>query len=508
MVCFISRIIILYSIYYIFGDKEYIRFLYVLLLFVVSMWFLIINSNLISLLLGWDGLGLTSYLLVIYYQRESSCNAGILTVLSNRIGDVAILISIGLRRGIGGWNYILWEEVNINKLIIILVILAGITKRAQIPFSAWLPAAIAAPTPVSALVHSSTLVTAGVFLLIRFNDFLLNRGLNIYLFYIGILTILISGWGANFEVDLKKVIALSTLRQLGVIIIILRLGIKELAFFHLITHALFKSTLFICAGFIIHRIRGRQDSRVRIGEFSGRPILCRIFRVINLSLCGFPFLAGFFSKDIILEKVFRGVRGRGLVLIVILRTGFTVSYSLRVIYVRIKKGNNLFLVRMLECFNSNLKFLVFWLFILRIRGGFLLGWRRNLFNKIFILSQIEKFYILIISLLAGLIIFYFIRLKLNINYLNYKNYFLKLGLSLIWYLFFLRTKKIRFFRLKRGARINVILDKGWREIIGGQGLNKVSIEKRSLIQINQIRVIVSLYLRLRVVRVFFIFMRL
>jgi NADH-ubiquinone oxidoreductase chain 5 len=145
-----------------------------------------------------------------------------------------------------------------------MVILAGITKRAQIPFSAWLPAAMAAPTPVSALVHSSTLVTAGVYLLIRFHYILLE---NNFLFYVGVFTIFISGLGANFEIDLKKIIALSTLSQLGVIIISLGLGLVELSFFHLLTHALFKSLLFLCAGVYIHGVGDIQDIRFLGGMF-------------------------------------------------------------------------------------------------------------------------------------------------------------------------------------------------------------------------------------------------
>jgi NADH-ubiquinone oxidoreductase chain 5 len=207
--------------------------------------------------------------------------------------------------------------------------LAGITKSAQIPFSAWLPAAMAAPTPVSALVHSSTLVTAGVYLLIRFHYLL---SLNNFLFFIGTFTIFISGLGANYETDLKKIIALSTLRQLGVIIITLSLGFYELSFFHLLRHALFKSLLFLCAGVFIHSVRDIQDIRFLGGLEHGCPIRSFYFTACSLSLCGFPFISGFYSKDSILEN-FIIIRDRLFILLIILvGTIFTVTYSVRLGY--------------------------------------------------------------------------------------------------------------------------------------------------------------------------------
>jgi NADH-ubiquinone oxidoreductase chain 5 len=212
---------------------------------------------------------------------------------------------------------------------LILVVLAAITKRAQIPFSAWLPAAMAAPTPVSALVHSSTLVTAGVYLLIRFHVLLEVRDC---LFYVGVFTIFISGLGANFENDLKKIIALSTLSQLGLIIIILSMGYYEFSFFHLLTHALFKSLLFLCAGGFIHSMGGTQDIRHLGGASISCPVTSFYFIAASLALCGFPFLAGFYSKDLILELYFLGGINFFMFFIVLLATLFTLTYSVRLTY--------------------------------------------------------------------------------------------------------------------------------------------------------------------------------
>jgi NADH-ubiquinone oxidoreductase chain 5 len=218
------------------------------------------------------------------------------------------------------------------QVIGILAIFAAITKSAQIPFSAWLPAAIAAPTPVSALVHSSTLVTAGVYLLIRFNNLFFDTIFAKLLLLISGLTIFIAGLGANFEFDLKKIIALSTLSQLGLIIRILSLGFYNLAFFHLLTHALFKALLFICAGVIIHNIKNSQDIR-DIGYLRiYMPFSISCLNVANLALCGFPFLAGFYSKDLILETVLiRDINLFSLFLF-FFSTGLTVSYSFRLLY--------------------------------------------------------------------------------------------------------------------------------------------------------------------------------
>lgn len=218
-----------------------------------------------------------------------------------------------------------------RKIVGLIIILAAITKRAQIPFSTWLPMAIAAPTPVSALVHSSTLVTAGIYLIIRFRAYISGSLINL-LFFLSVLTMFISGLMANLENDLKKIIALSTLSQLGLMIIILRIGLKIIAFYHLLTHAIFKSILFICAGIIIHLIMNNQDIRLIGGLNEFIPFTIIRFLVSRLALSGFPFLAGFYSKDYIIEIVYFNKINIYILTLIIISLILTVSYSFRLYY--------------------------------------------------------------------------------------------------------------------------------------------------------------------------------
>lgn len=230
--------------------------------------------------------------------------------------------------------------------MIIILLIAAITKRAQLPFSTWLPMAIAAPTPVSALVHSSTLVTAGVYLMIRFNRLLIRRELNKILFFLAVFTIFISGLMATVEIDLKKIIALSTLRQLGLMMIILRVGLEIIAFYHLLVHAIFKSILFICAGAIIHAMINNQDIRLfgNLKEIIPFIIIC--FFIARIALCGFPFIAGFYSKDLIIELIYNINLNCYILLFILFSLMLTVSYSIRLIYYRY--FNNLKFYRYLD----------------------------------------------------------------------------------------------------------------------------------------------------------------
>nr|AVJ52471.1 NADH dehydrogenase subunit 5 [Tetrarthria variegata] len=373
-VLLISSMVIYYSSSYMSSDIYKVRFLFIVLLFVLSMMLLIISPNLVSILLGWDGLGLVSYCLVIYFQNYKSYNAGMLTILTNRLGDVAILISIAWFMCVGSWNYIYYLNSNYSWYlwVMFLVITAAFTKSAQIPFSSWLPAAMAAPTPVSALVHSSTLVTAGVYLLIRFSDFILSYNVSIFLLF-SVLTMFMSGLGANFEYDLKKIIALSTLSQLGLMMSSLFMGFPILSFFHLLSHAFFKALLFLCAGLMIHCMSDSQDIRHMGYMINFLPYTCSCFCISNLSLCGLPFLSGFYSKDLVLEYMTTSYFNLFIYMIYFISVGLTACYSFRLIYYCISDNSGLYTFQgYFEDFNMNIS-MVFLTFM-SIFCGSILSW--------------------------------------------------------------------------------------------------------------------------------------
>lgn len=329
VVIMISTLVILYSKSYIGICFTTPRFILLLSSFVARMALITLSLNIVRILIGWDGLGLSSFLLVIFFQNEKSNAAGLITALTNRLGDVAILVLIAIIVERGSWNFI--HIVECNFTLRLLVVLAAITKRAQIPFSAWLPAAIAAPTPVSALVHSSTLVTAGVYLLIRFESILQGK-VKVMLFLIAVLTITLARVSANLEFDFKKVIALSTLSQLGVIIAVMAIGFKLIAFFHLLSHAVFKALLFLCAGKIIHGGGGSQDVRfIRAGR-GLTPLTSSLLGLSSLALIGFPFMAGFYSKDLLIEQTLWTTPGLWTFILFFFSTGLSASYSFRLIY--------------------------------------------------------------------------------------------------------------------------------------------------------------------------------
>nr|YP_192895.1 NADH dehydrogenase subunit 5 [Gryllotalpa orientalis]AAT64926.2 NADH dehydrogenase subunit 5 [Gryllotalpa orientalis] len=474
-VMLISSLVIKYSEEYMEGDLNIYRFILLVLLFVLSMMFLIISPNLISILLGWDGLGLVSYCLVIYYQNSKSFNAGMLTALSNRVGDVALLMSIAWFFNFGSWNYVYWiwlgKSFELN-IVGGLILLAAMTKSAQIPFSSWLPAAMAAPTPVSALVHSSTLVTAGVYLLVRFNNLI---GMTFWcqlLLLLGGMTMFMAGMGANFEFDLKSIIAPSTLSQLGLMMSILAMGLPELAFFHLLTHALFKALLFMCAGVIIHVMGNSQDIRGMGGIITMLPLTSSCFHVSNMALCGMPFLAGFYSKDLILEMASLSNLNLVSFIFYFFSTGLTVSYSLRLVYYSMVGDN----MGMSYSSVSDSGWIMYSgmipLVFMSIFGGSLLMWMMFPSPSMICLPLYLKFLTLFVMLVGGFVGYEISKMKLLLALCSLKSYEMVMFLGSMWNMPYLSTQFVSFLPLELGGMLLKNYDHGWSEDFGGQNIYK------------------------------------
>nr|QPO06632.1 NADH dehydrogenase subunit 5 [Anopheles longipalpis] len=471
-VLLISSLVIFYSNQYMEEDYNINRFILLVLMFVMSMMLLIISPNLISILLGWDGLGLVSYCLVIYFQNVKSYNAGMLTALSNRIGDVALLLAIAWMLNYGSWNYIFYLDMmknNFEMMIIgALVMLAAMTKSAQIPFSSWLPAAMAAPTPVSALVHSSTLVTAGVYLLIRFNDLLMNWWMSQFLLLVSGLTMFMAGLGANFEFDLKKIIALSTLSQLGLMMSILSMGFYKLAFFHLLTHALFKALLFMCAGSIIHNMKNSQDIRMMGSLSMSMPLTCSCFNVANLALCGMPFLAGFYSKDLILEMVMLSYVNIFVFFLFFFSTGLTVCYSFRLCFYSMTGDFNSSSLHPLNDSGWVMLFSICFLMIMAVIGGSMLSWLIFLNPAMICLPLDMKLLTLFVCLLGGFI--GYLLSNVGLFFINKALYFYNFTnfVGSMWFMPMISTLGVVNYPLKLGLYSYKSFDQGWSEFFGSQ----------------------------------------
>nr|YP_010403038.1 NADH dehydrogenase subunit 5 [Plutella armoraciae]UQV94839.1 NADH dehydrogenase subunit 5 [Plutella armoraciae] len=472
-VSLISSVVVYYSKSYMISEKNLVRFIFLVIMFVFSMMMLIISPNLISILLGWDGLGLVSYCLVIYYQNFKSFNAGMLTALSNRIGDVFILMSIAWFMNYGSWNYIFYLNFMKNDFSMIMIssmiILAAMTKSAQIPFSSWLPAAMAAPTPVSALVHSSTLVTAGVYLLIRFNELMINTFFFKILLVFSGLTMFMAGISANYEFDLKKIIALSTLSQLGLMMSILSMGFPKLAFFHLLTHAMFKALLFMCAGVIIHMVMDIQDIRFMGGLSNYIPLTSLCLNISNLSLCGIPFLSGFYSKDMILEMVSMSNLNMMIYFLYYFSTGLTMYYTIRLVFYTMINDFNL--ISIFNLYDEDYVMLksMFILLFMSLISGSLLSWMIFLKPYMIYLPVNMKLMVIYVSLIGGLMGFMISNMK--IFSLNKFIFFFKLSnfLSLMWFMPNLSTYGLNIYFLNFSKILLKNIDMGWSEYYSGQG---------------------------------------
>nr|UEK75617.1 NADH dehydrogenase subunit 5 [Epistrophe bashanensis] len=512
-VLLISSLVIYYSKEYMIHDMNINRFIMLVLMFVLSMMFLIISPNLISILLGWDGLGLVSYCLVIYFNNVKSYNAGMLTALLNRVGDVFLLLAIAWMLNYGSWNYVFYLEFMMNDkemlMISILVTSAAMTKSAQIPFSSWLPAAMAAPTPVSALVHSSTLVTAGIYLMIRFNMLLCNTFMSQLLLLLAGLTMFMSGLGANFEFDLKKIIALSTLSQLGLMMMILSMGYYKLAFFHLLTHALFKALLFMCAGAIIHNMNNSQDLRLMGGLSLFMPLTSSCFNVANLALCGMPFLAGFYSKDLILEIVSLSMVNMFIYYLFFFSTGLTVCYSLRLVYYSMTGNMNCTSLNVLNDESWVMLKGMLSLMFMSIVSGSMLSWLMFMTPHTICLPFYLKYMTLFVCIVGGLVGYLISNMSLFMMNKALNKYYISVFASSMWFMPYMSTYGIINSPLKIGMNVVKNFDQGWSEFMGSQNLYSQLVNSSQFInfmQNNNLKIYLMIFILWFIILMMFLFL--
>ena len=323
VVNFVSLMVHVYTIGYMNGDPGYKRFFSYISLFTFAMLMLVMSNNFLQLFFGWEAVGLVSYLLIgFWFKKETAIYANLKAFLVNRVGDLGFLLGIGLLVSVTGslnylevfdsiakidyQKYILfeWWSVSLLTLISICLFIGAMGKSAQFPLHVWLPDSMEGPTPISALIHAATMVTAGIFMVSRMSPiFELSEQALIFIMIIGSITAFFMGVLGMIQNDIKKVVAYSTLSQLGYMTVALGASAYSLAMFHLITHAFFKALLFLAAGSVIIGMHHEQDIRKMGGLWKKMPITWLVSLIGSLSLIGFPFFSGFYSKDLIIMAV-------------------------------------------------------------------------------------------------------------------------------------------------------------------------------------------------------------
>nr|YP_009391140.1 NADH dehydrogenase subunit 5 [Stenostomum sthenum]ARW59262.1 NADH dehydrogenase subunit 5 [Stenostomum sthenum] len=431
---------------YMKGETLMFRFLFFTLMFISSMIFFIFGSSIFTLLIGWDGLGVTSFFLVLFFQNSSSWAASMKTAMTNRLGDgflIIVFASLLLSN-----NVFIEKMFFIPTILLLFLILGSFTKSAQFPFSNWLPAAMAAPTPISSLVHSSTLVTAGVFLVIRFSSFFSSiASIKMMMLVSGLITMIFAGLIALMEKDLKKVVALSTLSHLGLMMTSCSLVGPLFGFFHLIMHAIFKALLFINMGYLIISSGHNQDSRLLSlnSDYLTMSVMFSLF-----SMIGFYFFNGFLSKDLIIFTSL-AFSNKNLLLLVFMFLGFclTVSYSMRFFLSLFSYFKNVQISLKKSLFKSTIMLMVLCLVAGELMKKLLLD------NYMFFYSEKMSFFIPILVLVSGIFIHKmaeYIKTMYSIESMFFLNFIL--GNWLV----FMNNKLISFSNKEMNNTVNVLLE--------------------------------------------------